>query len=103
MLSVIQARRAFRSAFLVSLAASAANPRMAVKTKPTNPTAMTTSTRVNAERCREPFEKTIKPSLRIKQRPVLRQERFASEAAWGAIPLNTTEFKSHNLDKGLCL
>jgi hypothetical protein len=80
------------------------NPRIAVKTKPTNPTAMTTSTRVKADRRRDPGEETKKKaSLRMKERPVLRQERFASEAAWGAIPLNTTEFKSHNLDKGLCL
>ena len=45
---MIQAKRALRSAFFVSLEAITANPKIAVSTKATKPTAITTSTSVNA-------------------------------------------------------
>ena len=101
---MIQAKRALRSAFLVSLAAIAANPKIAVSTKATNPTAITTSTSVNALHltnlppCRSNREPDkMLAGARIEKHLVLRQDPTLSEATWGVDPF-TAVFREQSVN-----
>src|SRR5262245_46414706 len=97
--SVIHAKRALRSAFFVSLAAIATSPRIAVRTNATNPTAITTSTRVKAAEVLRSSallgsaRREKSPRSRIRKPLVSRQDRTGSEATGGVAPFDTTDFK----------